>query len=495
MTHEKMMDAMTTARERPGQTRGPALVVAGMHRSGTSAMARVLSLAGGALPERVIQPGPDNPLGFWEPWEMVALSDELLNEVGSAWDDPFAHAADAPAWERRDGFLPRAEAFISQNFGHQPFPVLKDPRASVLTRVWHQALLNSGYRPVYVIMVRHPLEVAGSLASRDGFPTAKSLLIWAAYMTAVERDTRGEPRVFVTYPDLISNGGAVLDRVETTVDISLPDRTAATQTAIDRFLSRAHRHHEADDHDLASPGVPPLIGTVYRWLQAAASGHGPDATVMDATVHALDELMATFQPIEADRARRAGERERALQAELVDAEARLIRARGHVREIEIASAARDAAADESRRDLEQRLVARTQDVEEADRRVQALTAELRSARLLLTGLETTLRESRAAEASALETLREERETHTAEVRTRDARIERLAAELETEKRENERQRQENERQRQELEAEWQARTDELAGRIRTMKQSLSWRVARPVRVIEGRLKRARNSGS
>ncbi|MFY7850700.1 MAG: hypothetical protein ACOVQ6_02790, partial [Brevundimonas sp.] len=44
-----------------------ALVVAGMHRSGTSAVARLLSLAGGALPGNIIQPGPDNPTGFWEP--------------------------------------------------------------------------------------------------------------------------------------------------------------------------------------------------------------------------------------------------------------------------------------------------------------------------------------------------------------------------------------------------------------------------------------------
>jgi hypothetical protein len=43
--------------------RRQALVVAGMHRSGTSAMARLLSLSGATLPERVMDPGPDNPLG------------------------------------------------------------------------------------------------------------------------------------------------------------------------------------------------------------------------------------------------------------------------------------------------------------------------------------------------------------------------------------------------------------------------------------------------
>jgi hypothetical protein len=42
-----------------------ALVVVGMHRSGTSAMARLLSLSGAALPSDLMAAGIDNPTGFW----------------------------------------------------------------------------------------------------------------------------------------------------------------------------------------------------------------------------------------------------------------------------------------------------------------------------------------------------------------------------------------------------------------------------------------------
>ena len=43
-----------------------ALLVLGMHRSGTSALTRVLNLLGVALGDDLMPPGPDNPLGFWE---------------------------------------------------------------------------------------------------------------------------------------------------------------------------------------------------------------------------------------------------------------------------------------------------------------------------------------------------------------------------------------------------------------------------------------------
>ena len=45
-----------------------ALVVTGMHRSGTSALTRILHLACGAdLPTDLMPPRPDNVAGFWEP--------------------------------------------------------------------------------------------------------------------------------------------------------------------------------------------------------------------------------------------------------------------------------------------------------------------------------------------------------------------------------------------------------------------------------------------
>ncbi len=60
-----------------------AILVTGMHRSGTSALARTLSLMGAALPDELVPPNPGNPDGHWEPQGMVDLNDRMLADAGS----------------------------------------------------------------------------------------------------------------------------------------------------------------------------------------------------------------------------------------------------------------------------------------------------------------------------------------------------------------------------------------------------------------------------
>jgi hypothetical protein len=281
--------------------RRQALVVAGMHRSGTSAMARLLSLSGATLPERVMDPGPDNPLGYWEPWEMVALDDEILEAVDSRWDNVFAVKDNDRAWAARGRFLDKAKDFLTHNFGDQDLLVMKDPRSSILARFWRQALDEIAVDPIYVIMVRHPLEVADSLLARNGSPRAKSLLLWTSYMLAVERDTRDAPRIFVTYSDMLNDWRGVLDRIEAAMERPLPRRTPAAGVEIERFLSKSHRHHEADVSALDEmQGVWPGAQTTYRWLIDAARGATPAPQTL-ATVEAeLDALERTIGPVVAE---------------------------------------------------------------------------------------------------------------------------------------------------------------------------------------------------
>ena len=71
--------------------------VLGMHRSGTSAVARAVSLLGFSLGDQadLIPPGPDNPRGFWESKSLVVLNDELLSALGGSWDAP---PSPSPGW-------------------------------------------------------------------------------------------------------------------------------------------------------------------------------------------------------------------------------------------------------------------------------------------------------------------------------------------------------------------------------------------------------------
>ena len=52
-----------------------AIMVLGMHRSGTSALTRILNLLGADLPEDLIKANAYNKSGYWEPSAVVALND------------------------------------------------------------------------------------------------------------------------------------------------------------------------------------------------------------------------------------------------------------------------------------------------------------------------------------------------------------------------------------------------------------------------------------
>src|SRR5262245_37750610 len=76
------------ARRRDNASGGrQALLVLGMHRSGTSAITRIFNLLGADLPKNLMSSGPGNELGHWESNDLVIIHDDLLTSAGSKWDD------------------------------------------------------------------------------------------------------------------------------------------------------------------------------------------------------------------------------------------------------------------------------------------------------------------------------------------------------------------------------------------------------------------------
>ena len=120
-----------------------ALIVLGMHRSGTSLLTRVLSLMGADLPETLIGPSPNNPTGYWESRALRDFNDRLLELTGSRWDD---WRALPEGWERSPNvaeFAEEAAGLLDSEFGSSRFLVLKDPRVSRLMPFWATVLLSS----------------------------------------------------------------------------------------------------------------------------------------------------------------------------------------------------------------------------------------------------------------------------------------------------------------------------------------------------------------
>ncbi len=279
-----------------------ALVVLGMHRSGTSAMARVLSLSGAQLPNDLYPAGPDNERGFWESKSVIQLDEEILDGVDSGWDDIFAGRPRRYLSNFDRVFRHKAEAVLASAYSDAELIVLKDPRINVLSGFWDSALRAQGYEPIYVTMVRNPLEVAASLRERNKIPTEQGLLMWLDHMLAAERDTRHAKRLFVSYDDLLHDWRVCLDRVERTAGIPLPRRTSTASNAIERFLSPSLKHQRFLETEVRD--VEDLRGIAfqaYAWFNAAAHEQEPvDPAVLDRVREYLATLHDRVGPIVAD---------------------------------------------------------------------------------------------------------------------------------------------------------------------------------------------------
>lgn len=275
----------------PEATRTPvprtAYLVLGMHRSGTSAVTQLLALAGCALPANVMPGDEHNAKGYFEPWKIAIFNDERLRAGGSAWDDIFAYpyrelsADDDLAWRTRAGRL------FDGEFRRATWPLMKDPRATVLAPMWRAVLAERGIGVRVVIPVRHPLAVAGSLTRRDGFAPQKSVLVWSAYMLAAEAYTRDLPRAFVGYDALLADWRAEAARIEEAHGAALPRLTSAAAARIDAFLTPDLRHNAPEDGLRALGWAGDIAQRVHGWFEARAAGGDPDRAILD---HAAADL-------------------------------------------------------------------------------------------------------------------------------------------------------------------------------------------------------------
>lgn len=69
------------------------VVVLGMHRSGTSVLARGLQVLGVELGERLLPPAADNPRGFWEDLDVIGIDERVLAALSRDWRCPSSSTA------------------------------------------------------------------------------------------------------------------------------------------------------------------------------------------------------------------------------------------------------------------------------------------------------------------------------------------------------------------------------------------------------------------
>ena len=240
-----------------------AVLVVGMHRSGTSAVTRVLNYLGCALPNHLSGMAHDNERGFWESPAVRDLNDRILKSAGTAWDDWVAFD---PSWyesPRANEFRGDARTVLEDEFGESPAFVLKDPRICRLLPLWIDAVRCFGAEPLIVSPIRNPLDVAASLEARDGIDPSIGLLMWLRSLLDAERASRDVERLFLRYERLLDAPREVVKQLKDSLGVEGVTQPAEACTLIGGFLSPDLRHHRAEDSSvLANPDVS-------RWLRSS----------------------------------------------------------------------------------------------------------------------------------------------------------------------------------------------------------------------------------
>ena len=248
-------------------TRPVALLVLGMHRSGTSALMGCLDQVRVPLGAPLLPPNFANEKGYFEHADVVEIHDDLLRGLGSSALDPIPLAARWVEEPVARAAKERLRDVVRRNFEGVSLWALKDPRICILLPLWLSLLEEEGIDARFVLMLRNPWEIARSLKHRDGLDTRESLDLWFRHTTASEVLTRGRLRAFVTYDGLLSDPEATLAGLAGALSIGWPLTLADARDGIRGFLEPSLRHWgKAVTHDDAPPELDGPTGDLYEAL-------------------------------------------------------------------------------------------------------------------------------------------------------------------------------------------------------------------------------------
>ena len=258
----------------------------------------------------------DNPDGFWEHLGFVALNDELLSQLGGAWDLPpksdetFEHA-------RLDPLRMKARLLI-ERFNSAGLWGWKDPRNSLTLPFWQDLL--PGMKTL--IMVRNPLEVAHSMKERNGTSYSFGLRLWEIYNRRLIEAASKQERLVMHYDLFFENAEAELRRIAHFTGLS----DSEVQKAAALITKRRRHTHFTIEH-LIDARVAPEVIDVYRTLIAEASptgkSRGTTATVSQSTKpDEADLLPGSVSRLNAFVPERIAQIEHLYQELLAQAEAR-----------------------------------------------------------------------------------------------------------------------------------------------------------------------------
>ena len=182
------------------------IVVLGMHRSGTSAVARGLKVLGVELGNRLMPPvAGENDKGFWEDLDIYGLNEEMLEAVGRGWWSLLPLTHEDLSFLLEKGYDRKAAELLAGKIAASTVYGFKDPRFNQLLELWKKVFSRVAGEVEYVLVVRDPRSVVRSVCRRNGFPPEVGSYLWAGQVLSMLAGTKGEKRILLDYDQLLED--------------------------------------------------------------------------------------------------------------------------------------------------------------------------------------------------------------------------------------------------------------------------------------------------
>jgi hypothetical protein len=274
------------------------VLVLGMHRSGTSLLAELLTRWGldAGPPDDLLSADRWNRRGYWEYMPLTRFNDALLRAINRTWSLPPGEEEDPAVAALLDEarFAAGAEALVERMNALSQAWFWKDPRLALLLPFWTRLLPQA----TYIVCLRNPVAVAQSLLSRDGFPLSASLLLWQVYMLKVLRHTVPST-LFVMFDHIIQNPLVACKRLSEFLDAqcAMPHsgaRLATMTNVVDSTLARNYGAPELSSLPQATMEQKALwtylVSKVEGEVETAASDRFPVYAGYREYLEAVDSL-------------------------------------------------------------------------------------------------------------------------------------------------------------------------------------------------------------
>lgn len=190
-----------------------AVLIIGMHRSGTSAITRVANLLGLYLGDFTTAASQYNAKGYWEHTNIVPINDEILNTLGSSWYDTMPLPKDWWQNHKLDIYKQKLETILLDDFKNSHLWGIKDPRISILLPLWLPVLQKVCDKIHLIHVYRHPKEVACSLLERSSLSSLTTSLLWLKYNIEALKLTDNCKRLFINYNEIFEDPKILINKI------------------------------------------------------------------------------------------------------------------------------------------------------------------------------------------------------------------------------------------------------------------------------------------